>query len=126
MRLCIPTTSDAGLTARLSPHFGSAPYFTIVDTETNEGETVRNDHAQHEHGRCDPVRSIADQRVDAAICRGLGRRALARLEEHGVRVLVTEAWTVASALEAFRLNQLRFMTAEEACGGRHSHGGAVH
>jgi predicted Fe-Mo cluster-binding NifX family protein len=120
MRLCIPTTDDSGLRSRLSPHFGSAPYFTIVDTETNEGTVIVNDHAKHEHGRCDPVRSIADQSIDAAICRGLGRRALERLRGHGVSVMVTEAWTVSAALEAYRTGKLRPMQPDEACAG-HRH-----
>jgi predicted Fe-Mo cluster-binding NifX family protein len=40
MRLCIPTIDDAGLDAQLSAHFGSAPYYTIVDTESEAFEVV--------------------------------------------------------------------------------------
>ena len=32
MNLCIPITEDQGLQSPVSGHFGSAPYFMIVDT----------------------------------------------------------------------------------------------
>jgi predicted Fe-Mo cluster-binding NifX family protein len=91
-----------------------------VDTETNAGTVIVNAHARHEHGKCDPVRSIADQSVDVAICRGLGRRALEKLSSQGIQVMLTESWTVSATLEAFRAGSLRTMTADEACAG-HGH-----
>ncbi len=37
MRLCIPTINERGLTARLSPHFGSAPYHTVIESDSGGG-----------------------------------------------------------------------------------------
>lgn len=119
MRLCIPTTTDRGTGSRLSPHFGSAPFFALVDSATGETITIANGHARHEHGRCEPTRSLEGQGVDAVVCRGLGHRALGRLGAGGIPVLATEAWTVAKALEAFRTGTLRPLTPEEACAGGH-------
>lgn len=122
MRLCLPTTDGCGLDARLSPHFGSAPCFTVVDSSTGRADVVVNDHARHEHGRCDPTAELSGRGVDAVICRGLGRRALERLHGLGLAVLVTESFTVHEALAAFQAGDLRALTEDEACGGGHGHG----
>jgi predicted Fe-Mo cluster-binding NifX family protein len=34
MRVCIPIAKGLGLESRVSPHFGSAPLFMLVDPET--------------------------------------------------------------------------------------------
>lgn len=122
MRLCLPTTDDRRLTARLSPHFGSAPCFTVVDTASGSVEVVVNDHAAHEHGRCDPLKGLQGSDLDAVVCRGLGRRALMRLQGAGIPVLVTDAFTVADALAEFHAGTLRAMQEDEACAGGHGHG----
>lgn len=125
MRLCMPTVNERGLTARLSPHFGSAPYQTLIDTDTREAAVLVNEHAQHEHGRCSPLKGLEGRAIDAVVCRGLGLRALGALNMAGIQVLVTERWTVADALEEFRKGRLAFMTPEAACeGGGHGHGPA--
>ncbi|MFP4624684.1 MAG: NifB/NifX family molybdenum-iron cluster-binding protein [Gemmatimonadota bacterium] len=117
----MPTVNEKGLEARLSPHFGSAPFFTVVDTETGEAAVIANGHAQHEHGHCMPARALEGQGIGAIVCRGLGRRALMKLKGQGMDVLVTEAWTVADALEAYRGGQAVPMTEQQACAG-HGHG----
>lgn len=124
MRLCIPTLNDAGLKAIPSDHFGSAPFFTLVDTSTEEIETIRNDDTHHVHGRCRPLSSLPIDSTDAIVCRGLGQRAFLRLAEAGVPVLITGAPDVASILAAYREDGLVQMTAEQACqghGGSHGH-----
>lgn len=130
MRLCMPTINETGLGARLSPHFGSAPYHTIVDSETGEASTIVNEHARHEHGQCQPAKGLEGRGIAAVVCRGLGRRALGALNAAGMEVLVTDEWTVAGALEAFRKGTLAPLSADLACeGGGHGvgHGhGFVH
>ncbi len=124
MRLCIPTVSEAGLSARLSPHFGSAPWFTVVDSETGATSAIENEHARHEHGQCAPTRSLEGKGIGVVVCRGLGRRALMNLEGQGMQVLVTEEWTVAGALEAYRAGSLPRLDPASACAGHeHAHGG---
>ena len=33
MKICIPTADNNGMDAKASAHFGSAPYYTVVDTD---------------------------------------------------------------------------------------------
>lgn len=122
MRLCLPTIDDRSLGARLSPHFGSAPCFTVVDTASGTVEVLANGQAVHEHGRCDPTKALEGRGLDAVVCRGLGRRALQRLQGAGIPVLVTGALTVAGALSEFEAGILRPLSEDEACGGGHGHG----
>jgi predicted Fe-Mo cluster-binding NifX family protein len=43
MRLCMPTADEHGLTARLSRHFGRAPYHTLVESGTGDVSVLVTD-----------------------------------------------------------------------------------
>jgi predicted Fe-Mo cluster-binding NifX family protein len=123
MKLCIPTMDERGLAGMPSDHFGSAPFFTFVDTESGETEVERNGGSHHVHGACRPLDSLGTRGVDAVVCRGLGKRAFSRLKSGGVDVFVTLERDVGSTVEAFKEGRLRELTSEEACHGRdHGHG----
>jgi predicted Fe-Mo cluster-binding NifX family protein len=125
MKVCIPTMDAEGLGGRPSDHFGSAPFFTFVDTETGECEVVPNGGAHHAHGACRPLDSLGSRSVDAILCRGLGRRALGRLQAGDIEVYVTLERDVDGSVKAFQEGHLRKLSMEEACGG-HQHGGHQH
>jgi predicted Fe-Mo cluster-binding NifX family protein len=123
MKLCIPTDDGAGLGGRLSSHFGRAPYFTVIESGTGVPVVLPNGRARHEHGECGHAASAFEGHgVEAVVCRGVGRRALAGLAERGVAVFVTDASTVAEAVLAFGDGRLTPVTVEEACAGGHGHG----
>jgi predicted Fe-Mo cluster-binding NifX family protein len=113
---------DRGMEGMPSDHFGSAPFFTFVDTDSGEVEAVRNGGSSHVHGACMPLDWIGKRKVDAIVCRGLGKRAFAKLQNGGIGVLITLEMTVAKTLDALEKGTLREMTTDEACHG-HSHGG---
>lgn len=54
MLACIPTEDDTGLEARICGHFGSAPFFTLVDTESRAIRIVSNGNTHHAHGTPPP------------------------------------------------------------------------
>ncbi len=125
MKICIPTADEEGLRARLSAHFGQAPYYTIVDTDGWTLRTVINTNEHHAHGQCTPVASIQGLGVDAVVCRGLGRNALAKLRGAGLSVFVADEWLVEDAVKAYVAGDLPEMTDEQACHGHghdHDHG----
>lgn len=122
MRLCIPTMNERGLEAPLSAHFGSAPYYTVVETETGKVQVAANPRAEHEHGHCQPVAGIADLAPDAVVCMGLGRRALDRLQAAGIQVFIARATQVSEALTQFRSGELAPFTLADSCCGGHEHG----
>jgi predicted Fe-Mo cluster-binding NifX family protein len=123
MRLCLPTMDARGLEGMPSDHFGSAPFFTFVDTDSGSVETQRNGGAYHVHGACKPLDYLGKRTVDAVLCRGLGQRAFGRLRDAGIDVFVTLEKDVGASVEAFKAGRLRQLTSQEACHG-HDHGEA--
>ena len=117
MKICLPTVSDAGLAARLSPHFGRAPFFTVVENETGAVEVLRNGAQHHGHGQCNPLGALGNVAADAVVCRGAGGHALMLLEERGLAAYLTDEWTVEAAMGAFRSGKLIRMGPEHVCGG---------
>jgi predicted Fe-Mo cluster-binding NifX family protein len=117
MRLCIPTDTDGGLEAPVSAHFGSAPYLTLVDSESGAVEVVVNRMAHHAPGTCEAARGLPDHAVGAVLCFGVGRRAFAVLQHLGIGVYVTDSAQAGAAAEAFRAGRLRALDPAKACGG---------
>lgn len=115
MRICIPTVSDAGLAASVCSHFGSTPFFTVVDEATGAVEVVRNTQVEHVHGSCDPTAAVLTLGIGAVVCRGLGWRGLAMLEERGVTVYRTESWSAGDAFKAYCARRLPRAVSEHAC-----------
>ena len=128
MNICIPVTKDAGGDSRLSGHFGSAPFFAFADTASGEVRTIPNGNQHHAHGRCQPMRALAGEALDAVVVRGIGAGALSRLRAMGLPVHRAAVATVADAVAAFNAGELAELAPDEACelhghGHGHGHGG---
>lgn len=120
MTICLPVTRDLGMDSPLSPHFGSAPLFLIVDSESGAHRTVSNGNRHHAHGMCSPLDALAGERVDGVVVGGIGGGALAKLNAAGIRVFFSAHPTVAEAVAAVRAGTLQPMTPELAC-AHHRH-----
>ena len=116
MKICLPTEDEKGLDSRLYGHFGSAPYLTIVDTATGKTEVIARS-GDHEHGSCVPAGFVVSSGVEAVVCGGMGRRALAALE--GTAVYMAEAGPVRDVLDELKAGRLPLLSADEACAGGH-------
>lgn len=121
MNLCIPVMNDQGLDSRVSGHFGSAPCFAIVDSETRACRVVPNANRHHGHGGCHPVAAIAGLGVEGVLVGGIGAGALSHLQAAGVRVWKADGPTVAAALEAYAAGAPVEMTPAASC-VHHDHG----
>jgi predicted Fe-Mo cluster-binding NifX family protein len=117
MRICIPSDDDQGLAAPVAGHFGRAPFLTLVDVDSGAVAVVAN--RPHGEGPCNPVAAVTGQGVSAVLCAGAGRRAVAALEDAGIRVLVTDAARVEDAVARLRAGAVRVLSVSEACGGHH-------
>ena len=120
MKLCVPVQDNNGLDSQVSLHFGSAPFFLLLDSETTQFETLRNNDEHHAHGMCHPVGVLNGASVDAVIVGGIGRRALEGLNSAGITVYRGTEGSVQHILDAVVHNTLEEMTADGACAG---HGG---
>jgi predicted Fe-Mo cluster-binding NifX family protein len=115
MNICIPSLEGNGLESLMCDHFGSAPYFTLYDTNNKRITTTANANDHHSHGSCMPVEALKEFGADAVLCRGMGMRAVNLLQAAGVKAFIVEADTVADAIRKFDANEVRTLDAGNAC-----------
>ena len=125
MKLCIPVAELAGWESRVYGHFGSAPLFVQVDSDTMSLEALNNQDRGHGHGQCRPMHALAGARPDAVVVGGIGAGALHGLRQAGIKVYQATGGTVAEVVELLRKGELHEVAPEHACGG-HGHGGGCH
>jgi predicted Fe-Mo cluster-binding NifX family protein len=121
MTICMPTSGNRGLSEEVYNHFGSAPYFTIYDTNTKEVVVLENNNEHHEHGMCRPLDVIAGHKVDAILTSGMGRRAVQVLNDGGIKVFLLKGRDVGQAIKNFEADKLHELTVDNACGGHGCH-----
>lgn len=121
MKICIPTLGKKGLEEEVSEHFGSAPYFTIVNLETNETEIIDNQNQHHSHGQCHPMGSIIGKGVNGVVCGGMGRRAVELLNSDGIKVFLGTGDIVKTVIEQYKNGNLKELAADQACSGHGCH-----
>jgi predicted Fe-Mo cluster-binding NifX family protein len=115
MMICIPTTTAEGKAAPVHEHFGSAPFYTLCDTETDKVEVIANSGHGHAHGMCQPLSLFADRHIDAVVCGGMGARAVQKLNQGGIRAYRAVPGTVTAMLEQFTAKRLDEITVDSAC-----------
>lgn len=116
MNICIPVNEDQGIASPVCAHFGSAPFFMIVDTENGTCRALANRNQHHAHGMCQPLAALQGENLGGIVVGGIGMGALNRLMTAGVQVYRAQHPTVEMTLAAFRAGELGTMTAEAACG----------
>jgi predicted Fe-Mo cluster-binding NifX family protein len=126
MLACIPTQGNAGIEDRVNEHFGSAPYFTLYDSSTEEIKIVENRNAHHSHGTCHPMNQLTRYHIDCVVCTGMGRRAIEALTSEGVRVYQAPTDKVDDVVEKIKTNDLVLIDPASACRGQGQHGTCGH
>jgi predicted Fe-Mo cluster-binding NifX family protein len=121
MKICIPVEEDQGLESAVCAHFGSAPVFLLVDTESSACRAVLNRNQHHGHGMCMPLASLQGETFDAMVVGGIGMGALNKLKAAGIRVYLAEHDTVAEVMKACAAGALKEVDPGMAC-AQHRHG----
>jgi len=124
MKVGFAVHSDEGIRSKVYDHFGSAPSFIIVDTETKEPVTVNNQDLHHVHGACNPIMALDGHNVNAMVVGGIGAGAINKLNAMGVKVYASAAPTVKENLELLTENKLQELSVQNAC--RAHQGGCGH
>ena len=121
MRIAIPTLDAKGYDSKIAEHFGRAPFFTVIETETGKLYSRKN-NGQHFGGHARPGKMMQEELVETVLCANLGRKALVMLRESGTRVFTGASGTVRQAFEAFNSGKLSEPEEDSVCcgGGRHS------
>lgn len=125
MKVCFPVAQNHGLESQVFNHFGSAPLFMVVETDSRKVTEVVNRDQQHRRGACRPLRALGEHAVDAIAVGGIGAGALSGLMQAGLKVYQAKAGTIAANLESFAREELPELTLQQVCGGHgegHGHG----
>jgi predicted Fe-Mo cluster-binding NifX family protein len=126
MKICFPVQQDKGIESHVFNHFGSAPMFVIVDTETNVVDSVHNGDQHHAHGACDPLKALDGRKIDAVVVGGIGAGALGKLIRNGIAVYQAQAGTIRDNIEALAEKDLPEFKQQGCCGGHHHGDGCAH
>ena len=125
MKIAIPVADDRGLESPVYAHFGSAPVFILVDSETMLVESLGNRDQMHVHGQCRPMQAIAGMSPDAIVVGGIGAGALRGLYAAEIKVYRCDGGTVMDAVQQVKNGVLSEIQEDDACAG-HSGGHSCH
>ncbi len=125
MKVCFAATKDEGMNSLVYGHFGSAPVFVMVDTETGSVASIGNRDMIHAHGACNPISAIGGRGVNAVVVGGIGAGALNRLNAEGIDVYAAAAGTIAQNVDLLKEGKLPVLTLQHSCAG-HQGGGCEH
>jgi predicted Fe-Mo cluster-binding NifX family protein len=120
MRIVVPVSEEGEIDARLSQHFGRAPYYAVIDLD-DEGEVIGQktiaNTSEHFGGVGHPPDRIIQLKPMALITYGMGPRALKIFQSAKVAVLRTNANTVQEVVKAYNNDELEELT--QGC--QHAH-----
>ncbi|MEW6587221.1 MAG: NifB/NifX family molybdenum-iron cluster-binding protein, partial [Nitrospirota bacterium] len=102
-------------------HFGSASAFVVVDDANDRVTTIVNSEEGREHGACDPLRKLNNQKIDIMVVGGIGAGALNILRQAGIKVFAAKARTMRENVQMLRDLNLAEFTPQQTCAG-HGHG----
>jgi predicted Fe-Mo cluster-binding NifX family protein len=120
MKLCIPTMDDKGLDAIISEHFGKAPMYTIVDSETMEVEVFVNE-SDHNGGVGSTPEHIARYGAQVVLASGAGAGAISKLKGYGMKVYVGNKGTVREIVQKWASGTLTEADDKVGCSHHGSH-----
>jgi len=116
VKIVIPVEDANGLNARLSQHFGRAPYFVAVEL-SEEGKVLDfqmvSNKSEHFGGMGRPSENIMRLGPNAVITYGMGPRALGMFQNANIAVLQANKYIVKDLIEAYKRDELVELT--EGC-----------
>ena len=122
MKICVPVEVNKGLDSKPFGHFGSAPMFVVCDLESGEISTINNGDLGHEHGKCQPIKALSGNVVDAVVVGGIGQGAIVKLNSMGIKVYRAQGETIGENLNLLKENKLQEFPTNHTC----SHDGCGH
>ncbi len=125
MKICFPTEDLRGLESTVYGHFGSAPGFVIVDSESRNVEEIANNDLHHSQGMCQPLKAFGGREIDAVGVGGIGRGALSKLHALGIKVYLVTNGTVGQNVVRIINGELPEFQADFSCPG-HAGGTCAH
>ena len=122
MKVCFPVKSNEGMNSIPYNHFGSAPEFVICDLESNDVKTIGNGDLGHEHGKCQPIKALSGEVVDAVVVGGIGKGAIVKLNSMGIKVYQAIEGNIEENINFLKSGELKEFDSNHTC----NHDGCSH
>ena len=119
-RIAVPSNEKGGLDGQRSGHFGHCDVFTIIDVENGEIKNVTTiQNESHVQGGCMvPVNLLSDNKVNALIVGGIGRRPLMGFKQVGIYLYHDDKRPeIRPVVEDLIAGKLAQITENQVCGG---------
>lgn len=126
MDVAFPIQEDLGLDSPVHNHFGSAKMFIIVESESLKVETIENQDLGHSHGQCNPLKAMGQRQVDAAVVGGIGKGALIKLSQSGIKTFRSVGGTIKDNIELMTAGKLTEFSLDMTCAGHGPKGQCIH
>src|SRR3990172_2107556 len=121
-KIAIPVEDKNGLDARIAEHFGRAPFYAIVNLDSNRNvETIEIEENTGEHfgGQGHMHDHLLRLKPNAIVTHGMGPRGLIGFQSAGIAVLKAEGSAVRDIVAAYKDEKLEELT--EGCHEAHHH-----
>jgi len=105
---------NKGMEDQVSEHFGRAPTFTVVDTDTKKVEVLQN-VSEHMGGTGLPPEHLSKAGVKIMLSSGMGPRAITMFQQFGIAVFFGARGTVKETVALWKGGKLAPATQEGAC-----------
>ena len=122
MKVCFPVKSNEGMSSIPYNHFGSAPECIICDLESNDVKAIGNGDLGHEHGKCQPIKALSGEVVDAVVVGGIGKGAIVKLNSMGIKVYQSIEGTIEENVNSLKNGELKEFDSNHTC----NHDGCSH
>lgn len=117
-KFAVPVVNDGGLDARVSGHFGRAPGFMTLWSD-GSGATFHDSRSSRQASECAPVSMLSAEKVVCVAAKSMGKGALHRCHQAGLRIYQTQAASVRELLVEIRDGVLIDFPDEALCGHAH-------
>ncbi|MBD3234847.1 MAG: dinitrogenase iron-molybdenum cofactor biosynthesis protein [candidate division Zixibacteria bacterium] len=104
------TAKSADPNSEVEPRFGRAPYFQIIDTESDEIKVVENSENVNamQGAGIQAAESLANTNADVLLTGHCGPKAFHTLKTAGIRIVVGVDGAVKEAVERFKNNEYEY------------------
>lgn len=120
-KIAISVLDNTGLDARISPHFGRCPFFTLVDVESRDVQSVEcvaNPYFSN-HNPGEVPSFIHSLGADVMLSGGMGGRAVTFFQDFGITPATGASGIARDALSSYLDGEL---TGAASCAESETHG----